>query len=73
MTHEQYLWNAACRLDFVLLPFIEKNLKGKKSVYFTFVDSKEAHDQVNRLKLWNVLHKYGAEIWLLNLVRVVYD
>lgn len=73
MTHEQYLWSAVCRLDFALLPFIEKSVKGRKNVYFRFVDSEEAHDQAKELELWNVLHRYGVEIWLLNLVRVVYD
>lgn len=34
------------------------------------VDLEKAYDTMNRTELWNSLHDYGAEAWLLHVMEV---
>lgn len=44
-----------------------------RRVYFAFVDLGKAYGRVFRTKLWNVLHEYEVDEWLVNVLEAIYD
>lgn len=42
----------------------------KKKLYGVFDNLEEAYNEVNILELWNILHRYEVENWLLDMIRM---
>lgn len=67
------MFNRGCivrRVDIQLV--IEKYMNIRKTMHCTFIDLEKAYDKLNIFELWNVLCKYGTEIWLLTRTSYPY-
>ena len=57
---------------FTLKQVMKKAIEKRREVFVTFIDLEEAHDRVNRKKLWEALRQAQVEEGLVRAVQSLY-